>query len=245
MLNVLIPIAGSSIFFENSSYIFPKPLLEIKGKPMIQRVIENINSIDEDIHYIFAVNARDCRQFHIDSVIKLLTNNSVDIIKVENDTAGVACTALLAIESINNDDSLLILNADQYFDNGMGEFIKDFRQRNLDAGVTCFASVHPRWSFVSTNDEGDIIETSEKKPISHNAVAGLFYFKEGRSFVEATMKSILKDASINGNYYIAPVLNELILDGKKLGMNVVDEMQYHTFYSPQLLEEYNRNSNCD
>ncbi|VAW58677.1 Glucose-1-phosphate thymidylyltransferase [hydrothermal vent metagenome] len=245
MLNVLIPIAGKSIFFDNSSYIYPKPLLEVKGKPMIQRVVENLNTLDEDINYIFAVNADDCRQFHIDSVLKLLTNDSVEIIRVDNDTGGIACTALLAIESINNDESLIIANADQYFDVPMNSFVSDFRQRALDAAVICFDSVHPRWSFALTNEAGEIVETSEKKPVSNNAIAGLFYFKKGRDFVGAAMKSIFKDASVNGSYYIAPVLNEMVLEGKNLGISTVDNDSYHTFYSPQLLEEYNRMQVCD
>jgi len=245
MLNVLIPMAGNSIFFENSSYIYPKPLLEVKGKPMIQRVIDNLNTLDEEINYIFAVNAQDCRQFHIDNVLKLLTNESVEIIRVDNDTAGIACTALLAIESINNDDSLIIANADQCFDVALGSYVNDFRKRDLDAATICFDSVHPRWSFALINNAGEIVETSEKKPISNNAIAGFFYFKEGKQFVDAAMKSIFKDASVNGSYYIAPVINEMVLDGKKLGISTVANDKYHTFYSPQLLEEYNRMQSCD
>ena len=245
MLNILIPMAGSSIFFENSSYLYPKPLIEVKGRPMIQRVIENLNTINEEINYIFAVNAEDCRKFHIDNVLQLLTNNKAEIIRVDNNTGGGACTALLAIESINNDDPLIISNADQCFDCSIDDFIKSFRKRDLDAAVVCFDSVHPRWSYVLTDENEAIVETTEKRPISNKAIAGLFYFKHGKDFVQSTMKSIFKDASVNGSYYIAPVINEMVLDGKKLGISTVENEKYHTFYSPQFLEEYNRSPNCD
>lgn len=240
MLNILIPMAGHSIFFENSNYIYPKPLTEIKGRPMIQGTIENLNTINDEINYIFAVNKADCKKYHIDNVLGLLTDNKANIIQVDGETAGAACTALLAIEYINNDDPLIISNADQQFDCELDTHIKSFTKRNLDAAAICFNSVHPRWSYARTDEEGNIIETSEKRPISNQAIAGLFYFRHGKYFVESAMKSIYKDASVNGSYYIAPVFNEMILEGRKLGISTVDNSQYHTFYSPQLLEEYNR-----
>lgn len=244
MINILLPMAGKSIFFDNSNYVYPKPLIEVKGKPMVQRVIENLDTIGDDLNCIFAVNASDCKQFHIDDVLKLLTDDKAEIIRVDSDTAGAACTALLAIEAINNDDPLIISNADQCFDISLDRFVDDFRERDLDAGVICFDSVHPRWSYARTNEEGEIVEASEKRPISNQAIAGFFYFKHGKDFVQAAMKSIFKDASVNGRYYIAPVINEMVLDGKRLGISTVDNDKYHTFYSPQLLEEYNRMQSC-
>ena len=240
MINVLIPMAGKSVYFDNSNYIYPKPLTEVKGRPMIQGVIENFNSIEDNINYIFAVNKEDCKKYHIDNVLQLLTDNNANIIRVDSDTAGAACTALLAIDSINNDDPLIISNADQHFDCSLDSFVQDFKKRDLDSAVVCFESVHPRWSYALTNEAGSIIETAEKRPISQQAIAGVFYFKHGKDFVDAAMKSIVKDASVNGIYYIAPVLNEMILDGKRLGLISVKNSDYHTFYSSQLLEEHNR-----
>ncbi|MFM2175446.1 MAG: Synechococcus phage, partial [Actinomycetota bacterium] len=42
-LNVLIPMAGAGSRFETAGYTFPKPLIEVRGKPMIQVVVENLN----------------------------------------------------------------------------------------------------------------------------------------------------------------------------------------------------------
>ncbi|NOY63504.1 MAG: nucleotidyltransferase [Gammaproteobacteria bacterium] len=245
MLNILIPMAGKSVFFEHSNYMFPKSLSEVRGQPMIQCVIEDLNTIDEDINYIFAINKEDCKKFHLDNVLKLLTDDKAEIIRVDGETSGAACTALLAIESINNDDPLIISNSDQKFDCRLDSFIKDFVQRDLDAGVICFNSVHPRWSYALTDESGRVVEASEKRPISKQAIAGFFYFKHGKDFVRAAMESIVKDASIGGNYYIAPVLNEMILSNKNIGIGSVENKNYHTFYSPQLLEEYNRGQHCD
>jgi len=239
MLNILVPLAGESAFFENSNYIFPKPLAEVRGKPMIQGVIEDLGNIEAEKRYVFIVNGSDCKQYHLDSVLKLLAGECSVQVRIDKQTAGAACSSLLAIDYINNDDALIISNADQCFDQNLNDYITRFQNRNLDAGVICFESVHPRWSYVATDKNGLVIEASEKRPISRDAVAGIFYFKHGRYFVDAAMKSITKGASVDGKFYIAPVLNELILDSKKIGIEHIDNNDYHTFYSPQMLEDYN------
>ena len=61
-LNVLIPMAGAGSRFEKAGYTFPKPLVEIDNKPMIQWVIE---SLDIDANYIFLVQKEHQRKFNI------------------------------------------------------------------------------------------------------------------------------------------------------------------------------------
>jgi len=101
-----------------------------------------------------------------------------------------------------------------------------------------FESVHPRWSYVRLDKEQYVVETAEKHPISRNAIAGLYYFRHGSDFIEAAMRSIQKDSSIKGNFYIAPTLNELILQGKKIRVAKIDALRYHTFYTSQKIKEY-------
>jgi len=236
MINVLIPMAGKSQYFSDNDYPFPKPLVEIGSKTVIEHVISNLASIAEHVNFIFVLNNADCRKFHLDSTLNIITDNQCKIIRLENETRGAACSALMAVSHIANDIPLVIANADQIFGGSLQELISEFS--NFDAGVLTFESVHPRWSYVRLSEEQLVIETAEKRPISRHAIAGFYYFRKGRDFVESAMRMIQKDSSVNGNYFIAPSLNEMILQGKKITTQAVDTSRYHTLYTPQKIKEY-------
>jgi len=236
MINILIPMAGKNLYFSESDFPFPKPLIEIDRKTLIEHVILNLSSIDKYIQFIFVLSSADCRKFHLDNTLNIITENKCKIVVLDNETKGAACSALMAISHINNDWPLIIANSDQLFDDPLADLIDSLKE--ADAGVVTFESVHPRWSYVRLDEQGFIMETSEKRPISRDAIAGLYYFQEGKYFIQAAMRSIQKDSSVNGNFYIAPTLNELILDGKKIRAVKVDVQKYHTFYTPQKIKEY-------
>lgn len=236
MINVLIPMAGKSLFFTESEYPFPKPLIELGDKTIIERVIANLSFAGADVQFIFVLNNADCRKFHLDSTLNIITDHQCKIVRLDNETKGAACSALMAINHIANDDPLVIANSDQLFDDALKDLIAGLG--DADAGVVTFESVHPRWSYVRLDEKALVVETAEKRPISRQAIAGLYYFRHGKDFVEAAMRSIQKDSSVNGNFYIAPTLNEMILMGKKIRTVKVDTKRYHTFYTPQKIKEY-------
>ena len=238
MINILLPMVGKSPFFDSPQYHFPKPLIEIKGKTMIQMVIENLNVIDDDKQYIFVINQIDCIKHHLDDVLRLLTKNNSQIIRLDKETKGAACSALMAIDHINNDTPLIIANSDQLIEEDLNNIIAQFQKQKADAGVICFENVHPRWSYVRLDGNNKVTETAEKRPLSKNAIAGVYYFKHGKDFVRAAMKTILKDARVNDLFYIAPTLNELILEDMNIRHVKIDKAKYHTFYSPQKIHEY-------
>jgi len=155
---------------------------------------------------------------------------------LDNETKGAACSALMAISYIANCQPLIIANSDQLFDDSLQELIA--LMGDADAGVVTFESLHPRWSYVRLNEQGLVIETAEKRPISRHAIAGLYYFRYGQDFVDSAMRMIRKDSSVNGDFFIAPALNELVLAGKKIRMVPVLTERYHTLYSPQKIKEY-------
>jgi len=237
MINILIPMSGKSNFFDSQEYIYPKSLIEIQGKTMIQRVIENYADFD-DKHFIFVISQADCETHHLDSILKLLTESRCDIVKLSGQTKGAACSALMAIELINNEYPLIIANGDQVVEVSFAEIEKNFRAEALDAAVVTFESIHPKWSFIRLDKSNKVIEAAEKKPLSKNAIAGIYYFRKGQDFVSAAMQSIAKDAHVNDIFYIAPVLNELILAGKQIGHHAIDTSAYHSFYSPAKIAEY-------
>ncbi|MGB6329377.1 MAG: glycosyltransferase family 2 protein [Halarcobacter sp.] len=242
MINILIPLAGKNQFFSETEYPFPKPLIELNDKTMIELVINNFDTIKEKKQFIFIVNSDDCKKYHLDNVLNLLTNDNCKIIQINYDTKGAACSAMMAIEYINNEEPLIIANADQLFDDDLGEVISTFN--NVDGGVISFESIHPRWSYVRVDEHNYIVETAEKRPLSKHAIAGFFYFKEGKDFIDSAMNMIKKDVNVNKLYYISPTFNEMVLNNKKLTVKTIDNDKYHTFYTPQKIKEYARLKKC-
>lgn len=237
MLNILIPMSGVTSF-DNEEFQYPKPLIELMGKPLIERVVDCFNRIKQKKYYIFVVNAADCRMYHLDNVLRLITEDNCVIIQLEKHTRGAACSAMMAIERINNNEPLIISNSDHIIDYDLNLVLERFQSRNIDAGTICFESVHPKWSFVRLDENGKIVETAEKRPLSKNAIAGFYYFSKGSDFVTGAMQMIEKDVNVGGCYYVALVMNELVLEGKNLEIFRIPQELYHNFYSPHKIKEY-------
>lgn len=231
-----MPIAGKSNFFPEEEFPFPKPLIEFNGKTMIEHVIENYYSII-DKKFIFVLGNEDCKRHHLDKVLNLITDKQAShIIKLDKETKGAACSAMMAIELINNEDPLIISNSDQIINEDINKIINKFM--SYDAGVITFKSVHPRWSYVRVNEYNEVLETAEKRPLSDNAIAGFYFFRRGKDFINAASMMIKKNANVNGLFYIAPSLNEMILDNKTIIFHQVSNKNYYTFYTPQKIHEF-------
>lgn len=240
-MNILIPMAGSDELFRKHGFPFAKPVTEIDGRPLVEHAFECLQGLQAK-KFVFVIRKEDDLRFHLRDVLNLLDPEAA-VIRADGTTAGAACTALLAVEYIHNDDELLIANGDQILDFDVKAAVDSFRERDLDAGTIVFDSVHPRWSFVKTDDRGFVIEAAEKRPISRNATAGVYYFKQGRLFVEAAQSMIRKGASVNGAYFVCPTFNELILDQKRVGIYAVDREKYISLATPQAIEEYEQELN--
>lgn len=233
MINVLLPAMGASTFFKDS--YFPKPMYEIKGKTMLELVIEDYTGLDLK-NYIFVFSDEDCRKFHIDASARILAS-ATKVIKLKNQTAGALCTCLMAIEYINDDTELIIANSDQIIDIDYRNVIAYFHEQHADAGVITFPNIHPRWSY-ARKQGNEVVEVAEKRPLSQNAIAGFYYYRKGSDFVEAAKKAILKQNNLDGCYYISASINELILMNKKICFYDISKEQYKSFYSPAKIKEF-------
>lgn len=219
-LNVLIPMAGAGSRFAEVGYTFPKPLIEVNKKPMIQVVVENLGL---DAHYIFVVQKEHRSKYNLDSLLNMITP-SCDIVEADGLTDGAACTALLAKDLINNDCPLFFANSDQYVEWDPVSFMYNMQETNADGGIVCFNSVHPKWSYAETNDLGRVIRVAEKDPISNLATVGYYYWKRGSDFVKYAEQMIQKDIRVNGEFYVCPVFNEAIKDDKHIRIFIADKM---------------------
>lgn len=219
-MNILIPMAGAGSRFQQAGYSFPKPLIDINGKPMIQIVADNINI---DANFIYVVRKEHREKYNLVTLLNLITPNC-KIIEVDELTDGAACTTLLAKEYINNDNSLLIANSDQFLDWDSNEFMYKMNESRCDGGILTFESIHPKYSFVKLNDHGYITEVAEKNPISNIATVGVYYWKEGNKYVKYAEQMIEKNIRVYNEFYVAPVYNEAIADNLKFMIYNVNKM---------------------
>jgi HAD superfamily hydrolase (TIGR01509 family) len=238
-LNVLIPMAGAGSRFEKAGYTFPKPLIEVKGKPMIQVVIENLNL---DANYIFVVQKTHREKYNLDSLLNLLAPNC-KIVEVDGMTEGAACTALLAKEFIDNDEPLFFANSDQFVEWDSTEFMYKMQETGVDGGIVTFTSTHPKWSFAKIDNNGLVVEIAEKNPISDIATVGYYYWKHGKDFVKYAETMINKNIRVNDEFYVCPVFNQAISDNKKIRTFNVDGMW--GLGTPEDLNFYLENYNSD
>lgn len=239
-MNTLVLMAGGSSGFSEAGYAFPKSLIEVGGKPIVQHVIEHLSPlVGDDGHLTVIVRDDENAKYHLGAVVKLLASRA-DVIAVKGETAGAACTALLAVDRIDTESPLVIVNGDQLLRVDLPAAIRGFQDRNLDGGILVFEDIHPRWSFVKCDDEGLVIEAAEKRPISNNATAGFYYFKRGSDFVQAAQSMILKDATVGGQFYVCPTYNELILKKRRIGVQRIDRRQYLSLATPQNLQAFER-----
>lgn len=198
-------MAGNGQRFKDAGYVLPKPLIDIKGKPMIQRVVENIGY--KSGKFIFLVRKEHLDYIDLVTTLKRCTNDNCEIILVDKLTQGAACTALLAKNFINSSTPLLIANSDQLVLFDESKF-RELQSKNKNVIFTFYAT-ESKWSFVRLEDDY-IVEVAEKKPISNIATCGLYYWDRGDHFVWSAERMIENNIRVNNEFYIAPSFNELL-----------------------------------
>ena len=231
-LNVLIPMAGEGSRFATAGYTFPKPLIDVQGKPMIQVVVENLNM---DANFIFVVRKEHREKYNLDSLLKLIAPGC-QIVETDGLTEGAACTALLAKDFIDNDSPLFFANSDQFVEWDSNEFMYKMNETNADGGIVSFTATHPKWSFAKIDENGLVTEVAEKNPISDIATVGYYFWKHGSDFVKYAEQMIKKDVRVNGEFYVCPVFNEAISDCKEIrtfntdgmwGLGTPEDLKYY------------------
>lgn len=222
-INVLVPIAGRGGTFRAPGNAFPKPLVDVAGKPMIQRVYENVRAPFGTQHFCFATRRDDNRQFRIDLMLRML-DPSCTVVTIDDHTRGAAETCLRAAhacEELRDDEPLMIVNGDQIVDWNIGHFIYCMEAKGIDAGMVTHRSIHPQWSYVTLGPDGFVDHVHEKEPRSDVAVAGIYYFRRGRDFFEAAEVALNASLTTGGEVYLSDVINTLIDTGKHVRHHMV------------------------
>jgi NDP-sugar pyrophosphorylase family protein len=236
-LTVVIPMAGSGRRFRESGYTLPKPFIEVRGQPMIARVIQNIRPPGATL---ILIAQRADVQTQRAAFDRLAAHYGAEIIVIDGPTEGAACTVLLAKSHIDNGRELLLANSDQLMDFSVQEFIDEAKQRRLDGSLLTFPEParDSKWSYVRLGEDGLVEETREKVAISEHATAGVYWFAHGRLFVKAAEEMIAAGDRCNNEFYVCPAYNYLIRKGSPIGVYEIDGRRMHGLGTPEDLRLY-------
>lgn len=210
MLTIVIPMAGRGSRFTEAGYLDPKPLIPVSGVPMIRLVIDNLRP-SRPHRFIFI-----CQAEHVEAygLLDKLSHwaPGCSIVQLDGVTQGAACTVLKANFG---DGPLMIANSDQYVEVSIDNYLEAMDD-GYDGLIMTMQADDPKWSFVGFNHKGEVDRVVEKEVISNSATVGIYNFASGSAFRRAAETMIAEDRRVNGEFYVAPVYNELIRDGARI-----------------------------
>jgi len=222
MLNIVVPMAGRGSRFANAGYQMPKPLIDVHGRPMIEYVTKNICPNYEH-RFIYICQQEHLEKFNLAVELERMAPGCA-IVTVDHITEGAACTVLLAEQYIDNDNPLMIANSDQFVDTDINAYLASMK--NHDGLIMTMPANDPKWSYIKYDENGFVTLVREKEVISNQATVGIYNYKHGRDFVKYAHQMIEKNIRVNNEFYVAPVYNEMIEDGKKLVFCDVGKKMY-------------------
>lgn len=216
-MNIIIPLAGKDPRFTTF-----KPFIPFERKLLIEHVVQQ-HLITEQDKLIFIILKEFEEHFSVSTKLTELFGNNIIIRTLPGMTKGSPCSILEATHNlINNDEPVLIELADVLRD--LTTFNKEIRNVPPDfAGIipieqNRLMSDRP-WGYVTLNSDGTVQQLIEKHSPTKPGYAtmGLYFFSKGNEFIKATESMIKNNSFIyNNNYFVGPVCNELIHEGKKI-----------------------------
>lgn len=226
-MNLVIPMAGTGKRFVDAGYDEPKPFVNIFGIPMIEWIFRNIcGGLTNKFRLIIICQQQFLKRYE-KFLRQILSRYFTDwnIVPIDKLTEGAACTVLEAQEYIDNEVPMILANCDQLVldKNFMDESIDFYKSQDADGGILCFVANSPKWSYVEVKNDR-VVRVVEKEPISNLATVGIYYFKQGRFFIQAAKKMIAKKLRVKNEFYIAPTYNEMIEHKQNVVVYMVNRM---------------------
>jgi UDP-N-acetylglucosamine diphosphorylase / glucose-1-phosphate thymidylyltransferase / UDP-N-acetylgalactosamine diphosphorylase / glucosamine-1-phosphate N-acetyltransferase / galactosamine-1-phosphate N-acetyltransferase len=237
VINIVIPMAGLGSRFSKEGYKKPKPFIDVAGKPMIVRILENLAY--PDARYIL-IARKEHLKMEKELVKSISSAYKVEFISIDQVTQGTACTVLFARSYINNSIPLVVANSDQIIDIDFKKYVDDCLDKRLDGSILTFKDVtkDPKWSFARVDKEGFVIEVREKEAISDQATVGIYMFSKGQMFVDGAIDMIIHNDKVNNEFYTCPIYNYAIHCGRKIGLYEIKPELMHGIGTPEDLNNY-------
>ena len=220
LLTIVIPMAGRGSRFALEGYVDPKPLIPVEGMPMIQLVIENLRP-SRPHRFVFICQREHVTAYGLNAKLEAWASGCA-IVALDGVTEGAACTVLTARSYIDG-GPLMIANSDQFIDISIDDYLATMDE-GFDGLIMTMKANDPKWSFVGFGADGSVDRVVEKEVISDEATVGIYNFASGADFLNAADAMIASDMRVNGEFYVAPVYNDLIARGARIAVFNVGEV---------------------
>ena len=218
-MNIIIPMAGRGSRLRPHTLTTPKPLIPVAGKPMVQRIVEDLiasyGETPEEIAFVIGDFGEDVER-HLLQVADQL--GSRGRIYHQEQPLGTAHAILCAEPSLHG--PCLIAFADTLFK-------ANFQPEPAADGTIWVKKVENPESFgvVKTDEEGYITDFVEKSPVfvSDLAIVGIYHFKEAEKLRDELQYLIDNDIKEKGEYQITNALENLKNKGLKIKAAPIEE----------------------
>ena len=118
----------------------------------------------------------------------------------------------------------MIANSDQFVDTDINTYLA--AMGSMDGLIMTMPADDPKWSFIKYDENGFVTMVREKEVISNEATVGIYTYKHGADFVKYAHQMIEKNIRVNNEFYVAPVYNEMVEAGLKIGYHNVGSNMY-------------------
>jgi len=231
-MKIVVPMAGKGSRFldvadSNPEYKKPKPLINVKGKPMVVWAIESLKDFNPKPENLIFICRRDHEVDHkISKSLKDLFGAQIKIVLIDQITRGAAETVLKAREYIDSNEDIIVSDSDHYFD---GSYLYNNvvnKIEEIEGIIPVFRPPdnEPKWSF-SLVEKGDVITAvgeKDKELAAKGALANIggYYFTHGNIFVKEAEEAIAEN-DLTGDegkkeFYVAPIYQRLIKKSHKI-----------------------------
>ncbi|MEO5340523.1 MAG: glycosyltransferase family 2 protein [Magnetococcus sp. MYC-9] len=237
-MRFVIPMAGLGQRFTEAGYPSPKYLLEAHGRTLLEWAVGSLPLELADL-ILFVGLASHAAHAPLEGVLERVSAGRAHRwIVLDAPTGGQAETVLAAAEWIDNEADLLIFNIDTAFrSETLSARLRDPSAKR-DGILGSFAGQGDHWSFARLDAAGIVTETAEKVRISEHALTGLYHFSRGADFVRVARRALAQGERSGGEYYIAPLYNHLIQEGRRFMLDPVQQLI--PMGTPQELEHFRR-----
>ena len=239
-MNIVIPMVGLGKRFSDAGFKKPKPLIEVRGKTIVQHAIESLQIKGT---YIFIIRTSEYSE-DLKLVLKTLKPDC-KIIESEHMTDGSVNSILLAKELINNEQALVATNCDQRTDWDASRFVEFCNNTNIDGAVATYpyegiiCNEKSPYSFIELDIEGKAIRLEEKFAISENALCGIHYWKNGKDFISSAEEMIQNNDRVNNEFYVAKSYNYMIRNKKNIMHFPLNKGEFYSLGTPGDVKKYN------